>query len=182
MGVKVGSALLALAIVLAVVMMVSGSFLAAQMQTAPQGSTTLPVNFTLQPRESKFLFGQGGGGAGLYGVWQIVYVGVISSQAEFQVVAPGDYNGTQLISSTQSEYANSEFSVPAGTHLVNFSVSKPTDAPLTVVSIYVGLSTISQPDHSIGEMLLYLGAALAVVSATTFGSWFLFRHYRRPNG
>jgi len=187
-GAKSVGVLLTLAVVLAVVMMVSGSLLATQTQVIPQGSTTSPVNFTLQPGASKVLFGQGGGGAGLYGVWQIVYVGVTSSQtgqfppaAEFQVVATGDYSGAQLIFSTQSEYASSEFSVPAGTHLVNFSVSNSTDAPLTVVSVYTDLSVIVQPDHSLGETLLYLGAGFAVVSIAAFGSWFLLQRYRTPN-
>ena len=180
---KVAVILLALGIVLAIAVMATGSFLATQTQTIPAGPITLPVSFTLQPGESKVLFAEGGGGAGYSGVLQIQYVGVTSPQqaAEFQITASGTYNGTRPLFSTQSEYADGDFYPPTGTHEMNFSVSNPTDAPVTVVSVYLDVSTIVQPNHSLGELLLYLGEGIIVVSVGAFGAWALLRRYRKQN-
>jgi hypothetical protein len=64
---------------------------------------------------------------------------------------------------------------------MNFSVSNPTDAPVTVVSVYLDVSTIVQPNHSLGELLLYLGEGIIVVSVGAFGAWALLRRYRKQN-
>ena len=117
-NVKVIGILLALAIVLGIGLIATGSFLSTQTQAIPQGSSTFPNNFTLQPAGSKVLFAVGGGGGGFSGMWQIVCTCVVTSPpqtAAFQLVAAGAFNGTRpIFSSTQPDYANFEFSIPPG--------------------------------------------------------------------
>jgi DNA-binding HxlR family transcriptional regulator len=179
---KVVGILLVVTIVFGFTIYVAGSFLSAQTQAIPQGTSTFPTNFTLQPGGSKVLFSEGGGGSGLYGKWQIVYVIVTNPQqtAEFQLVASGAFNGTRSIFySTQPDYANFEFPVPPGTQMMNFSISNPTNSPVTISSVYVGLWVIVQPNHTLGEVLVYLGEAIIVVSVAACGVWVLLGRLHR---
>ena len=110
---------------------------------------------------------------------RLVYLGVISpavNTAEFQIVAIGATNST--IYSTQSDYVSTDFTIPIGTREVNFSISNPTAAPITIVVVYTSVLGVDRPNQNLGQLLLYLGIGIIVASVGASCAW-VFARYRR---
>jgi len=170
--------LVTLVIVLGILMIVTGPILASQSQLIGEWSSTSPTNFTLPPGGTMFWFGEGG--LDIHGVMHLVYFGVASPiPPEFQITSIGAVNGT--IYSTQSNYAETDYSIPMGTRFVNYTISNPTGVPLTVAVVYVRQSAVDYPNQGLGKLLLYLGTAIVIANVGLLGIWVLLGRNRRPN-
>jgi hypothetical protein len=150
-------------------MIATGPVLASQSQSHQYEADISPTNFTLPPGVGKFWFGEGNNGGG---VRHIVYFAVTSpstSNAEFRVTVMGAVNGT--IFSTQSDYTQTDFTIPIGTKEVNYTIFNPTGAPLTVVAAEVRFFEIDYPNLWFGSSVLYLGIAIVVAGLLGLGLW-----------
>lgn len=170
--------ILFLALVLGASMIAIGPSLASQTQLAYYGTTTSPTNFTIPSGGEKFWFGEGNSG---YSPQNIEYFAVTSPPwiaAEFQITVMGAVNSTIL--STQSNYLDTNYVIPAGTRLVNYTISNPTGSPLTIVVALARLSVVDYPYSWIGDYLLYLGIAMVVACVIGTGLWALRGRTPRP--
>jgi DNA-binding HxlR family transcriptional regulator len=183
-GRRESAILLTLAILLGVSMITTGSFLASQSQVMNAGSGVSPTNFTLPPGGTKFWFGEGGGVSSTPVTMHFVYVMISSpyspmSIPEFRISTVGAVNGT--IFSAQSDYVDASYTIPKGTTFVNYTISNPTDSPITVVAAYIQRSVIDHPNQGTGDLLLYLGAAVVITGVGIIGTIALLGQTRKAN-
>jgi hypothetical protein len=182
-GRRESAILLTLAVLLGISMIATGSLLASQSRTLNDGIDLSPTNFTLPPGGTKFWFGEGGDVSSTPITLNLVYV-VISSSGfagipEFQIVAVGAVNRT--IFSTHSDYADASFTIPKGTRFVNYTISNPTGSPITVLGAYLQRSVTEHPNQNTGDLLQYLGAAVAILSVGTIGTIVSLGQTRKVN-
>lgn len=160
-------AFLVLAIVFGAFMIATGPALTSQTQSHVFETDTSPTNLVLPPGGEKFWFGEGNDGGG---VRHIAYFAVTSpsqDSVEFRVTVGGSVNGT--IFSTQSSYVEADFTIPAGTEFVNYTLFNPTGRTLTVIAAEVLFFEVDYPNQWVGNSIFYLGIAIVLAGLVGIG-------------
>jgi hypothetical protein len=155
-------AILVVAIAIGAAMITAGQVLATQTQLHVYQTDQSPTNFTLPPQGSKFWFGEGNNGGGLRHIIYFVITSPSNANAELQVTAMGAVNDT--IFTASSPYSQAEFTIPAGTKMVNYSIYNAGTTTIQVLGAEVIFSKVEHPNLWLGDSLLYLGVAVVAAS------------------